>query len=172
MSELAKPYSEMRVQCPQHGGIIRLQADEVAKHLALEIVEDWNAGVRLNMTEVEVARLRDALTAFLGDARGSAVPGTSMTGGAAEPPADAKLRTDRQRQTMQLVLQRYEGVLRALTNRQAPYDGLLAAMHMPTETLKALWHSYDGISTSMPEISGEAVHFALCLRGEGEYCRV
>ncbi len=41
-----------------------------------------------------------------------------------------------------------------------------------TERLKELWDQYDGITTGVPDISGEAVHRILNERGDGDYCAV
>jgi len=50
--------------------------------------------------------------------------------------------------------------------------GYWKARKLTTETLKALWDSYDGVETSDPEIGGEEVHCLLNARGEGLYCAV
>jgi hypothetical protein len=41
-----------------------------------------------------------------------------------------------------------------------------------TKRLKQLWDQYDGTTTGVPDISGEAVHRILNERGEGDYCAV
>jgi hypothetical protein len=54
---------------------------------------------------------------------------------------------------------------------QEPY-GTHRARKLTTDELKKLWDSYDGIETSDPFISGEAVHMVLNERREGSYCAV
>jgi hypothetical protein len=58
-----------------------------------------------------------------------------------------------------------------LQNDEPLYRDVLRLRSVSLERLKQLWDNYDG--TNAPDgFMGEAIHFALNIRGEGAYCSV